>query len=146
MPKKKYESDYSKVTEIIDKKTGEVISSSISSVKKTMDIDNGYVFFFYNTIEVFCNLWTTDQKIYLRLCFEYGYVNSFSITASFREHLCKYIKIGQSSFKKSISRLVEANLLLREEKRGEFKINPLYSWMGGLKEREKQLVKNIKNN
>lgn len=127
---------------IVDKESGEVIRSGSDTLRKKIDIDNGYIMFFHNGLEIFTDLWKTDQKIYYELCFEYGYCDSFSITATFKQKLCTDIEVGTSSLTKAISRLVESGLLLRLEKRGEYRINILYSYMGNLKDREKYLIRN----
>lgn len=126
---------------IVDKESGEIIRSGSDTLKRKIDIDNGYIMFFHNGLEIFTDLWKTDQKIYYELCFEYGYSDSFSITATFKQKLCNDIEVGISSVTKAISRLVESGLLLRLETRGEYRINILYSYMGNLKDREKYLIR-----
>ena len=146
MAKRKYDSGFAKEYNVVDKDSGEVVGIGSSTIKGTINIENGYVLFFYNSIDKFCKLWSTDQYIYLKLCFEYGYKHSFAITATFKEKIYNSINIGESSFKKSISRLIEHEFILRENKRGEYRINIVYTFMGGLKEREKELIRKIKNN
>ena len=140
---KKYTSTkFKKVYSIVDKESGEVINQGSDQVKRKIDIDNGYIMFFYNGFEIYTNLWKTDQKLYYELCFQYGYKDSFAITTSFKEKMCNHIEVGLSSLTKSISRLIESKLLLRLETRGEYRINILYSYMGALKDRERILIGN----
>lgn len=146
MAKKKYNLGLTKEYNVVDEITGEVVANGSIPIKGTINIDNGYILFFKNSIDKFCNLWSTDQYIYFNLCFEYGYRHSFAITATFKEKIYNSINIGESSFKKSISRLIEQEFILRENKRGEYRINVLFTFMGGLKEREKELINKIKNN
>lgn len=133
---------YKKVFTIIDKTSGEVITQGSDQVRRKIDIENGYIMFFYTGLQIFSNLWKTDQVLYYELCFQYGYYDSFAITATFKEKMCEHIGVGVSSLTKSISRLVESKLLLRIGSRGEYRINIMYSYMGVLKERENILVAN----
>lgn len=142
MERKKFaKTNFTKVYNIIDEETGQVVYSGKQDIKKSVKVDSDYIMFFENGLELYSELWKTDQLVYSKICFHNDYAVFFAITSIFRTQTIESLQIGASSLTKSISRLVDKGFLIKGNSRGEYMINPMYSWRGDLRTRERLLLK-----
>ena len=127
-------------TEIVDKETGEVISSTISKTFSVKAKSDEFYFTFLTLLKDIIGLKSiVDLKVLYVLCnmaeFNTGKV---SMSTNKRGEICEMLGITYNTLANSISRLKKNNFIT--DKKRDYTINPDYFWKGDLKTRD-QLLK-----
>ena len=128
-------------TEIVDKETGEIISSTISKTFSVKTKSDEFYFTFLTLLKDIIGLKSiVDLKVLYVLCnmaeFNTGKV---SMSTNRRDEICDILGITYNTLANSISRLKKSNFIT--DKKRDYTINPTYFWKGDLKTRE-QVLKN----
>ena len=136
------------IEESVDRETGE-----IRTTKKTFSVRSKtkYEFFMMFTdvkSPLFDLKRSTDIKVLLALCAVVSYnTNNIVLSPRIRREMLDLLNISPQAFTNSLQRLKEKKLISGE--RGDYLLNPLYTWKGTTDGRESKLKEigefNLKN-
>jgi hypothetical protein len=132
-----------RVVHLVNEDSGEIISTTKRNLYREGTYESGYIMFYAGGLDLFIKCWRIDQQIYYNMCFHYGYRDSFRLTTDFKTLIKNNYNVKDSSISKSLRRLTDSSLLLRCGGRGEYRINPIYSFRGDLRTRERLIRQHL---
>lgn len=129
-------------SDLMDKDTGEVVSSQNQSRYILQLYNQDFVFMYRKILTIISKLKETDIKVFVALSFDVDLQkHTFKSDQKLAEDIGNKLDISPKTFFNSISKLTKEGLIVRDSQyRGYYRIHPDYGWKGSQKDRPKELM------
>lgn len=126
------------VTEVVDKTTGELISTNVKSHKYLANSKEEFMLLYVSVLPIFIELSHPAKSVYAYILANYNSGAVFELGGGSRGFIASKLGIGNSTVANALSELKEQNLICVHS-RSMYQINPRYAFKGSSTDRSQAL-------
>lgn len=123
---------------VIDKETGEIISTEIKRHTYIANTKEEFMFIYVTLFPIFIGLSAPAKSLYIYILSKYPVNTEFEIADGSRRTISEALNIGRSSVSNALLELKNRNLIFSRS-RSMYQINPRYAYKGSTADRANAL-------